>query len=167
MSSMQCVFLINTVFFKKTPTSQPSTINHQHIQHNNVLKLFHCLCSDAPIFSANVPLYRSINIIILSRHRGSKFWVRTVTIACSNSDCIRGKSSSLELSICFFKASNLANNLCNTNTVLARFFLVRSANFHLHHDEETTIRKGTKQHNTPEHQNTRLHREKKYPTKNK
>ena len=72
MSSMQCVFLINTVFFK-TPTSQPSTININTFQQNIVLKLFHCLCSDAPIFSANVPLYRSINIIILSRHRGSKF----------------------------------------------------------------------------------------------
>ena len=34
MSSMQCVFLINTVFFK-TPTSQPSTININTFQQNS------------------------------------------------------------------------------------------------------------------------------------
>ena len=86
-------------------------------QHDNS-SVVHCLPSAALIFSASMPLYLSNNIVKFSRHLGAKLRVRTNAVACSNSVCILGKSFALELSIFFF---NLANILCNTNAVMARF----------------------------------------------
>jgi hypothetical protein len=112
-------------------------LNNLHVPSSSP-SIFSAPATD-PMRVCSVDRYRSINIVMFFLHFSSKFCVITFLATAFSSCSTRGKSSTGARSIRFFKLSSFAKNLCNTNAVLWRFFLCRSANFHMRNSSRTLL----------------------------